>query len=168
MAEVETVHQGNEPVNPARNLHNTHFDPSRLRKPVSTLLPNANISSFSPKPELPWYNIVHEEILNVVAAMRKNQRWSIANSYSRDKDVARDSPTWDARFQNSLSNDLAELPGARGEGVGFSEYDYLVDIAGFGKAPGLGALVDFAREKRHEIGIGKTHVGLNFLFSYII
>ncbi|KAJ1558773.1 GDP/GTP exchange factor for ARF [Nowakowskiella sp. JEL0078] len=151
MAEDVQAHFVTEPTKHI-NTHDSH----RLRKPSSTLFTTAITSSYSSKPELPWYNIVHVEILNVVAAMRKNQRWSIANSYSRDRDVIRDSLIWDARNQNTLSNDITEFPYAKGRGTGVGEYDYLVDIAGFGKSPGLDALIDFAREKRHEIGIGKT------------
>ncbi|TPX41417.1 hypothetical protein SeMB42_g05585 [Synchytrium endobioticum] len=52
-----------------------------LSTPIASLA-NTPSTILNPRPALAWYHIIHGEIVSVVSAMRKNQRWSIQNTSS--------------------------------------------------------------------------------------
>ncbi|KAI8799312.1 hypothetical protein BJ742DRAFT_884663 [Cladochytrium replicatum] len=103
-----------------------------------------------PLAEISWLSVVHSEIAFVVATMRKNQRWSIANMYGRDQSSQSYRTDY---YRQSPSGTMGSLKRG-GSGYEPTRYDYCEDFVAHGLAPGLEAVLEFTSEKRKEIGIG--------------
>ncbi|KAJ3208352.1 GDP/GTP exchange factor for ARF [Dinochytrium kinnereticum] len=111
------------------------------------------------KPQLRWAFVIHSEIVSVTSAMRKNARWSIADTYGSSMENMATSPRG--------SMDKARIPGNVPLGY---DYNYCLDVvernfsaAAIGRdaissSPAIDAVLEFTAVRAG--AAEKSHAGL--------